>query len=44
MLESNSLEGIADARSIESIEMLFVVPVSNESETVFDAGKINSLR
>ena len=34
MLESNSLEDIADARNIESIGLSFVVPVFNESETV----------
>lgn len=44
MLKSNSLEDVADARSLESIGLSFVVPVSNESEKVFDAGKINSLR
>lgn len=34
MLKSNLLEDIADARSIDSIELSFVVPVFNESETV----------
>ena len=45
MLESNSLKDIADTRSIESIGLSFVVPVVfNESETVFDADKIESIK
>lgn len=34
MLDAKSLEDVADARSLESLGLSFVVPVFNESETV----------